>query len=377
VIARSNEAKALGIPMGEPLFKVRRMVEENRVRVFSSNYTLYGDMSRRVVNTLATFTPNLEVYSIDECFLDLGRFYRKDAGQYAREIRETVRQWTGIPVSVGVAPTKTLAKLANRLAKKQDGVLVLTDQGSIEEALRKTEVGDVWGIGGQYARKLDGFGIHTAWDLRNANDAFVKKHLSVVGLRLVKELRGEPCLELEMVSEPKKNICTSRSFGAPVTRSDELREATAAYAARCAQKLRRQKSRAGALTVFVMTNPFGQGPQYHNSRTVQLPVPSNCDLELTHYASLALGTLYREDYSYKKSGVIVTEITPATSTQLDLLDRERRERLMATVDRLSVRMGRDTVKVASQGTRKKWAIKSEMRTPCYTTNLRDVLTVRI
>lgn len=380
VVARSNEAKELGIQMGVPFFRIRKTVEENRVWAFSSNYTLYGDMSRRVMNTLASFTPNIEVYSIDECFLDLGRFYRLNVERFAWEIKNTVRQWTGIPVSIGIAPTKTLAKLANRLAKKQAGVLMLTEASAIEEVLKKTEVGDVWGIGGQYARKLKGFGIHTAWDLRNASDGFAKKHLSVVGLRLVKELRGESCLELEMVASPKKNICTSRGFGRPVTQLGELTEATATYAAKCAYKLRKQKSRAGALTVFVMTNPFGTGPQYHNSRTVQLPVPSNCDLELTHYATLALGTLFREGYTYKKTGVIVSEITSATSTQLYLLDpvdREKRERLMATLDYLSGKMGRDIVKVATQGTDKPWALKSEMRSPCYTTNVREVLTVRI
>ncbi|MBF8965147.1 Y-family DNA polymerase [Pontibacter sp. FD36] len=382
IIARSNEAKALGIQMGEPAFKAKDTIEQHNVHVFSSNYTLYGDMSARVMQTLGQFTPNLEVYSIDEAFLDLGNFYGRDLDQYAGEMRHTVKTWTGIPVSVGVAPTKTLAKLANRLSKKSkkaDGVLVLTDERHIQEALRRTEVGDVWGVGRRYARKLAAFGIHTALDLRNTSDAFAKKHLTVVGLRTVRELRGEPCQDLEMVAPNKQHICTSRSFGGPVTELSQLKEATANYASRCAAKLRRQQSCAGAITVFLETNRFREGDaQYFNSKTIALPTATNSTLELLHYASIALQALYREGYRYKKSGVIVSELRPQNQVQtslLDTVDRDKHQRLMQTLDKLNGALGRDTVTCAAQGTTRPWQLKCEKKSPCYTTQLKGLLCI--
>ncbi|MHC2993739.1 SOS mutagenesis and repair protein UmuC [Pontibacter sp. HJ8] len=379
IIARSNEAKALGIKMGEPAFKAKDAIEQHNVQVFSSNYTLYGDMSARVMQTLAQFTPNLEVYSIDEAFLDMGNFYGRDLNQYAQELRNTVKDWTGIPVSVGVAPTKTLAKLANRLSKKSkkaDGVLVLTDARHIEEALRRTEAGDVWGVGRRYAQKLAGFGIHTALDLRNASDTFVKKHLTVVGLRTVRELRGEACLDLELVAANKQNICTSRSFGSAVTSLSQLQEATANYASRCAVKLRRQKSCAGAITVFLQTNPFREEPQYFSSKTLVLPTATSSTLELIQYASLALQALYRPGYRYKKSGVIVSELRPQNQVQaslLDTVDRDKHQRLMQALDKLNSAWGRDKVTCAAQGTIRPWQLKCEKKSPCYTTKMEGLL----
>ena len=384
IIARSNEAKALGIKMGEPAFKAKDAIEQHNIQVYSSNYTLYGDMSARVMQTLGQFTPNLEVYSIDEAFLDLGNFYGRDLNEYAREMRSTVRAWTGIPVSVGVAPTKTLAKLANRLSKKSkkaDGVLVLTNERHIEEALRRTEVGDIWGVGRRYARKLAGFGIHTALDLRNASDAFVKQHLTVVGLRTVRELRGEPCQDLELTAPNKQHICTSRSFGAPVTALSHLQEATANYASRCAVKLRRQRSCASAITVFLETNPFREtDAQYFNNKTIALPTATNSTLELVHYANLALQALYREGYRYKKSGVIVSELRPQNQVQTNLLDpvdREKHQRLMQTLDRLNSALGRDTVTSAAQGTTRPWQLKCEKKSPCYTTQMEKLLCINV
>jgi DNA polymerase V len=381
VIARSNEAKALGIAMGEPAFKLQDLIELYDVQVFSSNYTLYGDMSKRVMNTLATFTPTIEVYSIDEAFLDLGDFYQVDLPVYCRNMRHTVWHWTGIPVSIGVAPTKTLAKVANRLAKKSPkaaGALVLTDPYHLEAALKRTEVGDVWGVGSRYSKKLAAFGIHTAWDLRNASDSFIKKHMTVVGLRTVKELRGEPCADLELQIPAKQNICTSRSFGHPVTSFTQVQEATTLYASRCAEKLRRQKSCAGVITVFVMTNPFATGEQYYNSKTIQLPVATSSTLELVQYASLALKSIYREGYRYKKSGVFVSGICPANQVQgdlLDPLDREKHQRLMQALDTLNQKLGRDALFCCSQGTGKEWKLKREKLSPCYTTRLSDVVEV--
>ena len=388
VISRSNEAKALGIKMGEPEFLVQDKIRQHRIQVFSSNYTLYGDMSRRVMSTMVQFTPEMEVYSIDEAFLDLGNLYRQDVVEYARNIRQTVLDWTGIPISIGLAPTKTLAKLANRLTKKRPeagGVMLLQDRAAIDEALAQTEAGDVWGIGRRNAQKLAGFGIYTAKDLSNAADAFVKKHLTIVGLRTVKELRGEPCIELELVPENKQNICTSRSFGKPVTSLELLHEATASYAARCAAKLRRQKSSARVLTVFLQAYPALHDPNYYNSKTIVLPTATNSTLELVHYAGLALKPLYREGYRYKKTGVILSELTPQGQTQMSLLDtvdRSKHQRLMETLDKINGLWGKETVIAAAQGVYTEqqpnpWKMKSMKMSRRYTTHPDELLCVNL
>ncbi len=384
VIARSNEAKQLNIGMGEPYFNIRHLVENGHVKAFSSNYVLYGDMSDRVMQTLAQYTPSVEIYSIDECFLDFSSFFSKDLTAYGREIKTTVQRWTGIPVSLGIAPTKALAKVANKLAKKSqkaNGVLVLSEPRHIEAALKATAVEDVWGIGGQYAKLLRKHGIHTALDFSKASETWVRKHMTVVGVRLLKELRGEPCLELEEVAPPKQGICTSRSFGKKLTDLEDIQHATATYAAKCAKKLRAQKSCARLLTVFVNTNWFSEkDQQYHASKSIYMPVATNSDIELIHYASIALKAIYREGYWYKKSGVFVTDIVPENQVQLDLLDevdRTKHRKLMAVMDQLTDRFGRERVKVAEQGTDKGWLLRSDMRSPCYTTRLSDIQTVYV
>lgn len=384
VVARSNEAKALGIPMGEPLFKIRAFVDTGQVKAFSSNYTLYGDMSDRVMQTLAQYTPNIEKYSIDECFLDFTGFYKKDLNAYGREIKETVYRWTGIPVSLGIAPTKALAKVANKLAKKSpkaNGVLVLSEPRHIEAALKATEIEDVWGIGNQYARLLRKHNIHTALDFTQASETWVRKHMSVVGVRLLKELRGESCLDLEEVAPPKKGICTSRSFGKRLTEFEDIQNATATYAARCAKKLRAQRSCARLLTVFLNTNWFSEkDKQYHASKSIYMPAATSSALEMVHYANIALKAIYREGYSYKKSGVLVTDIVPENQVQLGLLDtvdREKHAKLMEVMDRLTNRFGRERVKVATQGVDNQWLLRSDMVSKCYTTRLSDIQTVHV
>ncbi|MBC5994367.1 Y-family DNA polymerase [Pontibacter cellulosilyticus] len=384
VIARSAESKALGIKMGEPHFMIKEQVKQHGIEVFSSNYTLYGDMSNRVMKTLAEFTPNLEVYSIDESFLDLGHFFGKDLQTYAWEIKNTVLNWTGIPVGVGVAKTKTLAKIANRLAKKSskaNGVLVLQEPEHVKAALERTEVEDIWGIGKQNARLLKHHNINTAYDLTQQNDSWVKKNLTIVGLRLVKELRGEPCLQLEEVDPPKKNICTSRSFGTPVKSLCGLEEATALYAAKCAYKLRQQGSCASAITVFITTNTFANTKQYYNSRTIQVPTPINSDLHLIHYASIVLKSIYVEGYIYKKCGVIVSGLVPENTMQLGLFDGAdtgKHRDLMHALDGLNKKYGQAMVKSAAQGSSKaEWLLKREYISPCYTTKLSDVPVARL
>jgi DNA polymerase V len=379
VIARSNEAKALGIQMGDPFFKIRNLVEHNHVHAFSSNYVLYGDMSDRVMQTLSQFTPHVEVYSIDECFLDLGDFYDKDLFSYAWEIKKTVGQWTGIPVSLGVAPTKALTKVANKLAKKSrkaNGVLVLTDPYHIQKALEATKIEDVWGVGSQYAKFLKKHNIHTALDFSNTSENWVRKHMTVVGVRLLKELSGESCMELEEITPPKKGICTSRSFGTKLTELNDIQEATASYAAKCAKKLRGQKSCAKLITVFVQTNRFSENDrQYHNSKTICMPVATNSDIELIYYAKMALKAIFKPNYYYKKSGVIVTEIIPENHIQYDLmdtLDRAKHSRMMKVMDGLTDRFGRSKVMVAAQGTNKSWILKSDYKSPCYTTRIAEL-----
>ncbi|PRY13733.1 DNA polymerase V [Pontibacter ummariensis] len=383
VIARSNEAKALGIKMGVPAFEIKDLVRRHDIKVLSSNYELYGDMSRRVVETLSRFTPNLEIYSIDESFLDLGDFYNVDLNEYARTIKETVKRWTGIPVAVGVAPSKTLAKVANRISKKSakaNGVLVLTDERHIEEALKRTEVADVWGIGPRYTRKLAAFGITTAWHLRNVTDAFARKHLTVVGLRTVRELRGMSCIDLEMVPAAKQNICTSRSFGKTLTELGDIRGALATHTVRCASKLRSQKSCAGVLTVFLQTSRFNDpGQCYFNSRTIKLDCPTSSELELLRYATGALQSIYREGYRYKKAGIILQDIVPDNQVQLNLLcspNIDRDMKLMRALDSLRDRFGHKSVRYGVQGIKEEWALKQENVSPCFTTRLEDIIRVR-
>ena len=383
VIARSNEAKALGIRMGVPAFEIKDMVKRHNIAVLSSNYELYGDMSRRVADTLLHFAPNLEVYSIDESFLDLGNFYQVNLNDYARTMKDTVKIWTGIPVAVGVAPTKTLAKVANRISKKSakaNGVLVLTDERHIEEALKRTEVGDVWGIGPRYAKKLATFGITTAWQLRNVTDAFAKKHLTVVGLRTVKELRGMPCIDLEMIPPAKQNICTSRSFGAPLTELSDLKGALATHTVRCATKLREQRSCAGVITVFLQTSRFNDPTQtYFNSRTVKLDSPTASELELLRYATSALTNIYRGGYRYKKTGIILQDIVPDNQVQLNLLSSphiDRDMKLMSTLDSLRDRFGHKSVRYGVQGLKEEWALRQENVSPCYTTRIEEVIKAR-
>lgn len=388
IIARSEEAKALGIPMGQPEFMTRELVEQHHVEVFSSNYTLYGDMSSRVMQVLAQFTPAIEVYSIDEAFLDLGNFFSLDVQQHAKVLRQRVKQWTGIPVSVGIAPTKTLAKLANRITKKlktRHSVTLLQDPKEIEEVLASTEAGDVWGIGRRNADKLLGFGIHTALDLAQASDAFIKRHLTVVGLRTAKELRGESCIDLEQVPADKQNICTSRSFGKPVTQLEHIKEATAYYATQCAAKLRHQQSCAQVLTVNLLAYPRRRESAYYNSKTFVLPVATNSTLELIHYANLALQPLYKPGYFYKKSSVIVSELCPQANAQLPLLDtidRSKHQRLMQALDCINSTWGRGTVTAAAQGVYNHvkqpnpWEMKSMKKSKRYTTHLDELLCVQ-
>ncbi len=383
IVARSNEAKALSIKMGEAFFKFRNVIERNNVLVFSSNYTLYGDMSRRVFATLARFTPEIEVYSIDEAFLNLAGIGNGTATAYGQRIRQTVKQWTGIPVSIGIAETKTLAKVANHIAKrssKADGVLDLTVAGYREKALAMTPVGDVWGIGRRLSKRLIAEGIETALQLSEVDDGWIRKQMGIVGVRLVHELRGIQCYSLKFSVPPKKSITCSRSFGRTVTTLNEMKEAVAAFVSRAAAELRNQGLIATRLTIYVLTNLYKKKePQYNEAATVKLPVATDNTGELIRSAINALEKVFKPGYRYKKAGVLFTELSPADQSQVDIFDslnRDRIDKLMTTLDEINDRMGARTLQFASQGTTQPWSGKCEMRSPSYTTNWGELLEVR-
>ncbi len=382
VIARSAEAKALGIPMGEPAFKLKELIERNQVTVFSSNYVLYGDMSQRVMTTISEFVPEMEIYSIDEAFLYLNGFENNNLNDMGSKLIRTVKRNTGIPVSLGIAPTKTLAKVANKFAKKYkgyNGVCIIDTDEKREKALKLTKIGDVWGIGRQFTKKLEYYSINTAWDFTQRTKSWVRQNMGVVGERMWLELRGTPCIITES-PKAKKTICTSRSFGEKLTTIEPIKEAVANFAAGCAEKLRVQKSNAAVIIVFIHTNPFATNqPQYYNQAVIELPVSTNDSSELIHYAVRGLESIFREGYQYKKAGVIVSEISPQRPLQADMFDtrdRSKYNKVMEAMDKINASFGRQKVKIGTQGFDRKWKLKNEKLSPCYTTNLKDIFTVR-
>ena len=384
VIARSNEAKALGIAMGEPAFQKEKVYAKHNVAIFSSNFALYGDMSQRVMRTLAQHSAAMEIYSIDEAFLECGGLTADGLDRFGSQLRKTVKQWTGIPVSIGVAPTKTLAKVANHIAKRlpdNSGVCVLNKEETIEYCLKKLPVEKLWGVGRKYALFLRSWGINTAWDLRRMPEGWVKDNMTVVGLRLQKELKGEPCIPLENQPQKKKEICTSRSFGTMVTELDELQQAVSMYATRCAEKLRTQNSCTNLVEVFIHTNPFRPDlPQYKNVRFVRLPVASNSTLSIVQAALRGLRSIYRAGYQYKKAGVIVSRLVPSNTIQYNLFhstDEDRHMRLMNAMDTVNDREGRDILRVAEQGFDRRWTLRQERLSPCYTTRWADFMTISV
>lgn len=384
VIARSEEAKQLGIEMGALAFQMEDFFKQKGVHVFSSNYTLYGSLSDRVMKTLATFVPSMEVYSIDEAFLDMSNLYKVNLFELATTIRATILQNIGIPVSIGIAPTKTLAKMANRFAKKKYrsiGVYVMDSQEKTNEVLAFTEVGDIWGVGSQHKKRLLQKGIKTAADLIKVNDEWIRKNMTVVGDRMLKELRGISCIEWEDEPASKKGICTARSFGQLLSAKKDIQEALANYTHSCAVKLRKQKSCCKRIQVFLQTNTHRtQDKQYYQSISIELPVATNSSPELIHYAMFCLDKIYRPGYNYKKVGILVMELVPETTVQAGLfddVDRDKHKKLMTALDNCNNSFGKDLVRFATQGYRRKWKLKQERLSPCYTTNIHQILTIHI
>jgi DNA polymerase V len=380
VIARSDEAKALGIPMGLPAFKLADLVKEHPVEVYSSNYTLYGDLSARVMTTLTQWAPAVEIYSIDEAFLDLTGLSTHDLTGYGQTLQTTLQQWTGIPVSIGIGPTKTHAKLANRLAKRSpQGVVTLTAASEIDATLACTRVEDIWGIGPGYTRRLKVHDIRTAMQLQAANDRWIRQQLGIVGQRIAWELRGISCLPLALCPPPKQSLMVSRSFGRPITTLTEMREAVATYMTRAAEKLRRHQVAAGVITVFLMTNRFTEEPHYSNSMTITLPVATQDTAELIGYALRGVEQIFREGYRYQKAGVILTALVPAHQVQTHLFDRHDRERsqkLMEAIDTINREWGSGTIRYAAVGLRPGWIMKCARRSPRYTTRWEELAVVR-
>lgn len=381
VISRSEEAKRLGIGMGAPYFKNRRVIEEHGVAVCSSNYELYGDMSRRVMCALREFAPRVDIYSIDEAFVALDGGGRGLEGR-GLEIKEKVLKWTGIPVSVGIAQTKTLAKLAARHARKSGetcGVLDMTDAATQAAVLEATKAGEVWGVGPAYAKALKAAGIETARELRDADVRRVRRRMSVVGARIVEELRGVRCLQLEQCPPARRSVTCSRSFGELTGSLEDLRDAVAFYAERAAERLRRSALAASVVTVFVLTDRHAAGPQYGNSYTCELASPTDTTGELVWWAQRGLTQIYRRGYLYKKAGVMLNGLLPAAGLSMRTHGDEqfeRARRAMRAVDALNRRHGRGTVRCGlPRSPDGRWPTKSLMRSPRYTTRLDEVLRV--
>lgn len=382
IIARSNEAKKLGVPMGEPFYKARKICQHNDVSVFSSNYQLYGDISQRVMNSLSYFTPDIEIYSIDEAFLRLDNLAFLDKNflddissssleTYAHHIKDKIQQWLGIPVSIGLGPTKTIAKIANSVAKeKNTGVYNLMNPLKRDFILKQLMVDDIWGIGKRWATKLYHLGISTAYQLKETDTKFIRKYFSVVGERIVYELKGISCLEIEKIIQ-KKNIMTSRSFGYKVTDYTELSEALSCYTARAGEKLRSQSSYAQGVYVFLKTNKYdSQTPYYRPTSFHSFQAPTNDTAELIKAAKSCLKKIYKPHFRYIKTGIMLTDIVPSDHFQKNLFDEPPsldKQFLLETLDHINYRYHKEMVFYGAQGIQRKWKNRCDKISARYTT----------
>jgi DNA polymerase V len=387
IISRSAEAKALDIPMGAPWFKVRKYAEQEGVIAYSSNYALYADMSNRVMSVLRQFCPSQEVYSIDESFLDLTAFSRRDLTAYAQQLRQTVLQSTGLPVCVGIASSKTLAKLANHCAKQHirlNGVCNFNTMPItlVDDTLRDIDVSHVWGIGRHLSKHMHDADIHTAYDLKVSDAATMRQRFNVVMEKTVRELNGTTCLELEQIRGPQQQILSTRSFGRPVRDLQSLAEAVTLYTTRAGEKLRKRRLYAGSVYVYIRTSPFRDAQQqYDNSLRLPLHIATNDTLQLVQAALMALRQIYRPGYDYMKAGVSLGELVTAEAQQQDLFQstasHEKAGRLMHALDTINQKMGRATLKLASEGVQRQqpWRMKQALKSPAYTTSWDALLKV--
>ena len=383
VIARSNEAKALGIPMGAPAFKYKAQFKRQKIKVFSSNYPLYGDMSSRVMSILERYTPNIELYSIDEAFLQFKGFDLFDLQKEGMKMQKQIKKWTGIPVSVGIAPSKALAKIANKIAKKfavkTGGVYSIDTEEKRIKALKWTSISDVWGIGRQHLQQLEAIGVANAWQFSLLSDDWVRKQMSVLGLRLKKDLQGLPSIQLEEVKAPKKGIATTRSFEGNLISFSDLEERVSTFASNCAEKMRKQQSSCQALLVFIRSDPHKKDViSYRNSCVLTLPYATNSSIILSRYAILGLRKIFKENIAYKKAGVMIMGLLPTERRQLNLFENNNTKHvaLMKSLDKIHKRFGPYQIKLANQDLNRTWKMKQQYLSNRFTTELKDVITVK-
>jgi DNA polymerase V len=390
VVARSPEAKRLGIPMGEAAFNIKRFIESGVVKVFSSNYRLYSDMSWRVMKTLEQWTPNIEVYSVDEAFLDFTGTRVDNPEALGQEIITTVKQWTGIPVSIGFAPTKTLCKVANETAKSRGtGICSLMDENARLTVLKQFDIGEVWGVGRRLAPRFLRLGLKTAYDLSMVDPLWIRKNFSIVQEQTVRELRGEPCFDLDSAPEPKKSIQISRSFGKATDRLEDLEEAVATFAARAAEKTRAQGSAASAVYVHINTSWYknADANYYSQGMMTGFRVPTASTMEIIEVALDTLRKIYKPGRQYKKATVILHELKNAETVQSQGFLFEKNEernadrrateqKVMATLDRINIQHGKGTVFFGAEGVKKDWRSRQDVISPCYTTSLDELPVAR-
>ena len=381
VVARSNEAKALGIPMAAPLYQVKHIIDKEHIAVFSSNYTLYGDMSHRVMSTLNSFVEEMEIYSIDEAFVDFSCFPVEAVAQKAAEIVRAVTRSTGIPISIGIAETKTLAKMASHFAKRYPaykGVCLIDSEEKRIKALSLTPAGEVWGIGRKSVEKLRYYSVHTAYDLIQRSESWVRRELTASGVQTWKELQGIQAVGAN-TTQGKKSICTSRSFGEMVSDFGTLLESVASFASACSEKLRKQHCCTRTVMVFIYTNRHRADlPQYSQTHVMNLSIATNNPAELIMHCKEALKQIYCDGYQYKKAGVIVSDFIPENQVALDLfdpIDRTKQRKLVAVTDALNKKNGHNTIQLAALGSGKKWALKNEFVSKRFTTNWNDLITI--
>ena len=383
IVARTNEAKELGIKMGEPLFKAKKIIEKYNVKVFSSNYALYGSMSNRVMKILEQSFPNIEIYSIDEAFMeisDLKKIY--DYSEYTKKIREIILKWTGIPVSIGIGETKTLAKIANQIAKdnpKINGVFDITKIKNKEKILKKIKVGKIWGIGNKLSKFLIKNNIYNAYEFIKQDNRWVRKNMNVLGLKTKMELNGISCYELENSFKQRKSCCVSRSFGKKITSLKNMREAVSTYISRAAEKIRNEKLVSNNINLYIRTSPFKKVAKEYYSNSVSIPLnfPTNNTIILNKATLLGLNKIFKKGYLYQKAGVILSGLENENS-DLNLFeeDDKKKEFLMNAFDFINQKYGNNSVRIASEGIEKKWLMKRSKCSSNFTTNLKDLLVVK-
>lgn len=384
-VARSNEVKALGVAMGAPWFKLKDLARQHSIIALSSNYALYADMSNRVMSILSEYSPDQEVYSIDESFLDLTEFQNRDLIQYGQRMRDHILRSTGLPVCVGIGSTKTLAKLANHCAKKRpvfNSVCNFNTMASeeLDILLGTLDVGEIWGVGRKLAPKLQALGYNTVLDLKRASSKDLREQFSVVMQKTIHELNGNVCIELEEMAPDKKQIVSSRSFGHKVTDYNSLAESITSYVSTAAVKLRNQDSFAGSIYVFIRTSQFKpDDPYYSNGMTIPMPTPTNDTRSLVQVALWGLKQIYKPHFKYAKAGIMLSELVPSAGLQTDLFSSvqvsAKSSALMKAMDNINHKMGRETIKLASEGFSKPWKMKQENKSPGYTTRWEDILVV--